>query len=168
MVQRRVGLILNILPLSFALKMPTSFDFILHQSWAPIRVPIALWIMCTFWFCWRITGCQECFKRPDVAVNHENDTYFWKRTCYAECKCLAGLVETSKVVSIVSLALCQTHCKQVPDFSTHVQYFLPILLVPQIDKHQVLDIPWLFPPTCGSIWVVLWLLFFRSASSMFP
>ncbi len=36
---------------------------------------------------------------------------------YADCKCLADLVETSKVVSIVSLALCQTHCKQVPEFS---------------------------------------------------
>ena len=36
---------------------------------------------------------------------------------YADCKCLAGLVETSKVVSIVILAFCQTHCKKVPDFS---------------------------------------------------
>ncbi len=36
---------------------------------------------------------------------------------YADCKYLAGLVETSKVVSIVNLGLCQTHCKQVPDFS---------------------------------------------------
>ncbi len=36
---------------------------------------------------------------------------------YADCKCFTGLVETSKVVSIVSLALCQTHCKQVPEFS---------------------------------------------------
>ena len=36
---------------------------------------------------------------------------------YADYKHLAGLVETSKVVSILSLALCQTHCRQVPDFS---------------------------------------------------
>ncbi len=38
---------------------------------------------------------------------------------YAGCKYfqIAGLVETSKVVSNVSLALCQTHCKQVPVFS---------------------------------------------------
>ena len=54
-----------------------------------------------------------------VVVNHENDTCFGNGLVigYADCKCLAGLVETSKVVSIVSLALCQTHCKQVPEFS---------------------------------------------------
>ena len=60
---------------------------------------------------------QYIFKE-DVAVNHENDTYFGNGLVmgYADCRCLAGLVETSKVVSIVSLALCQTHCKQVPEF----------------------------------------------------
>ncbi len=54
-----------------------------------------------------------------VAVNHENDTCFGNGLVmgYADCKCSAALVETSKVVSIVSLALCQTHCKQVPEFS---------------------------------------------------
>ncbi len=54
-----------------------------------------------------------------VAVNHENDTCFENRLVmgYADCKYYAGLVETSKVVSIVSPALCQTHCKQVPVFS---------------------------------------------------
>ncbi len=36
---------------------------------------------------------------------------------YADCKYFAGLLETSKVVSIVRLVLCQTHCKQVPVFS---------------------------------------------------
>ncbi len=36
---------------------------------------------------------------------------------YADCNYFAGLVETSKVVSTVSLALCQAHCKQVPEFS---------------------------------------------------
>ncbi len=60
--------------------------------------------------------------------------------------------------------LCQTHCKQVPDFSrpsgscqiTWVDF-------KQVNTHG-------FPPvpTCGSIWVVLWPLFFRSAPSTFP
>ncbi len=36
---------------------------------------------------------------------------------YADCKYFVGFVETSKEVSIVSLALYQTHCKQVPVFS---------------------------------------------------
>ncbi len=36
---------------------------------------------------------------------------------YADCKYYAGLVETPKVVSNVSLAHCQTRCKQVPVFS---------------------------------------------------
>ena len=74
---------------------------------------------------------------------------------YADCKCLAGLVETLKVVSIVSLALCQTHCRQVPEIS-------------RLSKSDL--ITWAsFPPvpTYGSIWVVLWLLFFRSAPSTF-
>ncbi len=72
-----------------------------------------------------------------VGVNHEKDTCFEKELVmgYADCKCFAGLVETSKVVSNVGLALCQTHCKQVPVFSrlsksqlTHVAspQFLPL------------------------------------------
>ncbi len=36
---------------------------------------------------------------------------------YANCEHYAGLVETLKVVSIISLALCQTRYKQVPVFS---------------------------------------------------
>ncbi len=124
-----------------------------------------------------------------VAVNHENDTCFgnglvmgylppeapykaigagvlrstMKMTRfgnvlvmgYADCKCLAGLVETPNVVSIVSLALCQTHCKQVPDFSRLSKSDANTRSIPPV-------------PTCGSIWVVLWLLFFRSAPSTFP
>ena len=64
-----------------------------------------------------------------VAFNHKNDTWFGNGLVmgYADCKCQAGLVETLKVVSIVSLALCQTHCMQVPDFSPKVAslQFLP-------------------------------------------
>ncbi len=63
-----------------------------------------------------------------VAVNRENDTCFGKELVMgsADCKYYAGLVETPKVVLKVSLALCQTHCKQVPVFSrlsksVHVQ-----------------------------------------------
>ncbi len=58
-----------------------------------------------------------------VAVNHENDTCFENGLVigYAGCKYSAGLVETPKValkvVLNISLALCQTHCKQVPVFS---------------------------------------------------
>ncbi len=76
---------------------------------------------------------------------------------YADCKCLAGLVETSNVVSIVSLALCQAHCKQVPEFSRHSESDLITLAssIPPV-------------PTYASIWVVFWLLFFRSAPSTFP
>ena len=56
---------------------------------------------------------------PPVAVNHEYDTCFKNGLVmgYADCKYFAGSVETSKVVSNVSLTLCQTHCKQVPVFS---------------------------------------------------
>ncbi len=46
-----------------------------------------------------------------------------------------------KIVSIVNLSLCQTHCKQVPDVSRPSGSSL----------HPV--------PTIGSIWVVLWPLF---------
>ncbi len=55
----------------------------------------------------------------NVAVNRENDTCFENRLVmgYADCKYYAGLVGTPKVVLNVSLALCQTHCKQVPVFS---------------------------------------------------
>ncbi len=54
-----------------------------------------------------------------VAVNHENDTCFENGIVmgYADCKYFAGLVEAPKAVSNVSLALCQTHYKQVPVFS---------------------------------------------------
>ncbi len=54
-----------------------------------------------------------------VVVNHENDTCFENGLVmgYTDCKYFAGFVEISKVVSNVSLGLCQTHCKQVPVFS---------------------------------------------------
>ncbi len=63
----------------------------------PRRVP-SHWVAqaSTYWM------IEKCCGRPWV----------WHK-----CKCSLSLVETSKVVSIVSLALCQTHCKQVPDFS---------------------------------------------------
>ena len=69
-----------------------------------------------------------------VAVNHENDTCFENRLVmdYADCKHFAGLVETSKVVSKVSLAHCQTHCKQMPVFSrlskSHMAKIQPIII----------------------------------------
>ncbi len=55
----------------------------------------------------------------NVAVNRENDTCFENGLVmgYTDSKYFADLVEASKVVSNVSLALCQTHCKQVPMFS---------------------------------------------------
>ena len=65
-----------------------------------------------------------------VAVNHGYDTYFGNGLVmgYADCKCFAGLIETSKVVSIVNLGLCQTHCKQsarlFPPFLPSGQYGL--------------------------------------------
>ncbi len=55
--------------------------------------------------------------------------------------------------------LCQTHCKQVPDFSRP----------PGSGQSHISQYNWLPPvPTYGSTWVVLWLLFFRSAPSTFP
>ncbi len=101
----------------------------------------------------------------NVAVNHENDTCFENGLVmgYADCKCYAGLVETSKVVSIISLALCQTHCKQVPVFS-HLSKS-DLIMWASFDANTRSTTP---VPTYGSIWVVLWLLFFRSAPSTFP
>ena len=65
-------------------------------------------------------SCMSCMSKSNcprsfVAVN----TYFENGLVmgYADCKYFPGLAETSKVVSMVSLALCQTHCKQVPVFS---------------------------------------------------
>ncbi len=46
------------------------------------------------------------------------------------------------------MALCQTHCRQVPVFS-------------RLSKNHMLHMS-------NAHWVVLWLLFFRSAPSMFP
>ncbi len=53
--------------------------------------------------------------------------------------------------------LCQTHCKQVPDFSRLWGH------VVSLDQWRLLPVP-----TYGSTWVVLWLLFFRSAPFTFP
>ena len=54
-----------------------------------------------------------------VAANHENDTFFENGLVMGSADCVnyAGLVETPQVVLGVSLALCQTHCRQVPVFS---------------------------------------------------
>ncbi len=63
--------------------------------------------------------CLGKWNQSSVAVNHENDTCFENGLVmgYAVCKYYSGLVETPKVVPNVSLACCQTHCKQVPVFS---------------------------------------------------
>ncbi len=51
-----------------------------------------------------------------VAVNHENDTCFGNGLVMGSADCLyyAGLVKTPEKLF---LALCQTHCKQLPVFS---------------------------------------------------
>ncbi len=79
-----------------------------------LGVPRYLIGTCLTWIVMQI-ACQILC----VSVNHGYDRYFGNGLVmgYADCKYLAGLVETSKVVSIVNLGLCQTHCKQVPDFS---------------------------------------------------
>ncbi len=63
---------------------------------------------------------------------------FWGKACDGLCGLLdlLLLVETPSRVSIVRVCLCQTHCKQVPDFSratgsdklAHVAFlqFLPL------------------------------------------
>ena len=58
-------------------------------------------------------------KKVPVAVNHENDTCFGNGLVmgYEDCKYLADLGETSKVVSIINLGICHIYCKQVPDLS---------------------------------------------------
>ncbi len=91
---------------------------------------------------------------------------------YADCKCFAGLVEISKEVSIVSFGLCQTHCKQVPDFSRLCRSDLitwASFSTARCNCSLYANTRSIPPvPTFGSIWVVLWLLFFRSAPSTFP
>ena len=60
--------------------------------------------------------------------------------------------------------LSETPCVQVPEFPRHWGH------VVSLDQSQAsLRKHWLLPvPTYESTWVVLWLLFFRSAPSTFP
>ncbi len=72
---------------------------------------------------------ESQFKRY-VAVNHENDTCFGNGLVmgYADCKCLAGLVETSNVVSTF-VRHTASGCLIFPAFMlTHVAslQFLPM------------------------------------------
>ncbi len=86
-------------------------------------------------------------------------THDLKWTCDGLCGLwvFEGFGWNIKVVLIVNLGLCQTHCKQVPDF-------------PRPSGSDLITWASSFPPVpaFGSICVVLWLLFFRSAPSTFP
>ncbi len=65
-------------------------------------------------------------------------------------------------VSIDHVDLCQTHCKQVPDFSraTGQRRIQKMWTGGGANTRSFRPVP-----AFGSIWVVLWLLFFRSAPS---
>ena len=74
-------------------------------------------------------------------------------------------------VSTDRMNLCQTHYKQVPDFSRAPESGQGHMV--RLDQSQASEINsqynWLSPvPAFGSTWVVLLLLFFRSAPSTFP
>ncbi len=130
--------------------------------------------------------CMKCFHtlvlmKSCVAANHENNM-FWKQTWdgFSRVHVLCGFSwNTRKVVSNVNLALCQTHCKQVPVFSRLSKYHV-ITWSESINhsrrhifgarmrqwRQKETSIPPV--PTSGSIWVVLWLSCFWSAPYTFP
>ncbi len=74
------------------------------------------------------TGCGSFFRTGYicVAVNHENDTCFGNRLVMGSADCLyyAALVKHQKGCLNVNLALCQTHCRQVPVFSRLSKYHM--------------------------------------------
>ena len=94
-----------------------------------------------------------------VAVSCGYDTCFSVKACDGLCRLLksTGLSWNTIRVSIDGVNLCQTHYKQVPDFSRAPGSGQTTWASssPQV-------------PAFGSIWVLLWLLFFRSAPFMFP
>ena len=106
---------------------------------------------------------MECIS---VAVSRGCDTRFSVRACDGLYQLLKSIGSdwNTITVSIDRVDHCQTHCKQVPEFSRpsgsdHITW---------VDLSQVNTR--CYPPVhaFGSIWVVLWLLFFRSVPSMFP
>ena len=66
---------------------------------------------------------KELHKSNALSANHENDTYF-------EIGLVIGIVDCifcaslGKSNSYIILALCQTHCKQMPVFSRHFGNYL--------------------------------------------
>ncbi len=65
--------------------------------------------------------------------------------------------------------LCQAPCVQVPVFSRHRGHMVSLDQSQALFTKSTANKDWYLPvPTYGSTWVVLWLLFFRSAPSTLP
>ncbi len=93
-----------------------------------------------------------------VAVSCGYDTCFSVKACDGLHQLLKfiGSDWNTNGVKIDCVDLCQTHWKQVPDFSRPSGS----------EQASTRSLPPV--PAFGSIWVVLWLLFFKSAPFTFP
>ncbi len=101
-----------------------------------------------------------------VAVSRVYDTCFSVKACDGLYQLLKSIGSGWNTiwVSIDRVDLCQTHCKQVPDFF-RLSGSHQITWVESIKQVNTRGYPPV--PAFGSIWGVLWLLFFRSAPSTF-
>ncbi len=108
---------------------------------------------------------QESLKLFNISIH----MFFSVKACDGLCQLLksTGSGWNTIKVSIDRVDLCQTHCKQVPDFSrapgSNQTTWASFGQFKQANTRSLSPVP-----AFGSILVVLWLLFFRSAPSTFP
>ncbi len=102
-----------------------------------------------------------------VAVSRGYDTCFSGKACDGLCQLLKSTESGWNTIRVSTdrVDLCQTHFKQVPDFSRAPRSGQ----ITRAGFSQQANTRSFSPvPAFGSTWVVLWLLFFRSAPSTFP
>ncbi len=91
-----------------------------------------------------------------VAANRKNDMFLDQVCdgCDRHALCVRVWIESfTDHLNIIS-GLCQTHCKQVPEFSRHFYNYM-YRQVFCFNTHKFAPVP-----TCGSLWVVFFGLFF--------